>query len=730
MAKNMSDRLNLHEALMRKSFDHAVIFTYTFNASFFEEYCLEEFESLNSNSNITVVIDQQQYDKNILGPASDRPKLANLRYLLHPITVSGVCHPKLFLFTSKNKGKLIIGSANFTRQGITSNAEMVACYDYVVNENETFKPIFQAAFAFILEVSRRWPSEALNSNISALSRDATWLNTEGDSVSGNSIELLNNLDTSIWDQIVSKVTSPCEIIYILSRYFDTTPELISRVDKDLQPGKIKIFTQNGTTTMTEQWLEHPLVKNKKAQILLCTYKDDEHYQPLHAKAMVIQARDQYYLGFGSANFTSSGMFNNAKKGNLEIFVLLHGLAKGDIEPDSICDPDKTAFVLKNASDLASSPRDDQDASRSSHEINLFEATVVEDSIRLRANVPATIPKDGLTATIVTASNTHKSLPLVLQHDDWYLIAVSESIIQQLGSASAIIRIEYRMADQKVFSSNTILITNLQDIQTGRSLRRERHIKDAEQSVIQFFTVLGELSSSSDEASLLTFLNYCDIPVINAARPPFLRGLRPVLNYEKGMRDLGERNLRILTNLHYASMDFCNRHYKKLQRHVEYGNIDGISNYMHISLAICSVIRMQIDRCIQGFESITKPVDNDEWAKYRSYINDYYQAIDGLVDYFCDKYLPSLLTVYKVDEIREQFYPDIITFDAFLFDMIHYQTVIKQLRNSILKLITPYGKIVTPPLYPRDVFYDNKWPQYVSNIVTKRVSKFEKIFSNT
>src|SRR4051812_41973128 len=105
-------RFDLHEALNERSYDHAVICTFEFNAPFFEDYCLDRLSSLSNNGNITVILDRGIYEKAILGFDSQRPVKANIRYLLHPIAVPGVFHPKLFLLVSKNKGRLIIGSAN------------------------------------------------------------------------------------------------------------------------------------------------------------------------------------------------------------------------------------------------------------------------------------------------------------------------------------------------------------------------------------------------------------------------------------------------------------------------------------------------------------------------------------------------------------------------------------------------------------------------------------------
>jgi hypothetical protein len=88
-------RLDLHQLLDSASFDHAVILTYTFDPIFFEDYCLANFEGLHNCKSISVLLGRSTYEKFLAGAQTDRPKKANLRYLVHPVSVPGVFHPKL-----------------------------------------------------------------------------------------------------------------------------------------------------------------------------------------------------------------------------------------------------------------------------------------------------------------------------------------------------------------------------------------------------------------------------------------------------------------------------------------------------------------------------------------------------------------------------------------------------------------------------------------------------------
>jgi hypothetical protein len=162
-------RLDLHEALCRRSYNNAVLCAYTFDPLFFEDYCLDRFSALSNNNNISVCTDCSTYQKIALAPESQRPKQVNLRYLLSEIATKGRFHPKLFLFSTKTSGRLIIGSANFTRAGLTSNAELADVFDFELDEQEEFLPLFQDAFAFVSALAEGWPSESLASNVSGVS---------------------------------------------------------------------------------------------------------------------------------------------------------------------------------------------------------------------------------------------------------------------------------------------------------------------------------------------------------------------------------------------------------------------------------------------------------------------------------------------------------------------------------------------------------------------------------
>lgn len=715
MTEVKHSRLDLHTALQRQSFNHGVICTYSFNPSFFENYCLEKLDSLNNNGNISVIVDHETYEKAILAPESHRPKLANLRYLLFPISVAGVFHPKLFLFASKNRGRLFIGSANFTRPGITSNAETVGCYDFELGKNETLKGLFQEAFAFLLYLCKKWPNETLSSNLQEMLREAQWLNPEESSPLLSNVKFMHNLETPLWEQISSGLEAPVDTIYILSRYFDASPSILDKLYEELHPKKVKLYTQNGITTMTEDWLDHPLVKGNNVEIYLCEYEDEGYSQPLHAKLIAIEKSGKCYLAFGSSNFTSSGLLKTADMGNVEVMLFLGELNPQIVNIERLLDPANCAARLQDKEVLKSSPGEDLRSPDPKHDITVLEAILDDDRIRVTANIPDNYLGLELLANLTFQDEARKPLQLIHSQGEKYSANVSEDITRRLGTSSSILQILAKKGSEIIASSNFILITNLLDIQSGQSVRRERYVKEARQSAVHFFQVLKGLIEGDDTEALRVFLNFCEIPVTDAPRPVFVRRARPTLD-SQGMRTFGERNLVMFTDLHDLVLHFYGRHYKKLQHHIDYGNLNGIANFLHIFLAMGGVLCTQTDRLVQGLQSKTGPLSPNEWYTYRKNLDVYFGRFRKLMGCLTKDYLPKMTKDYDLDKIRERFVPDFPTLRDLFSSIVSVREIIEPLRSSKLKVMTTQGQSIIPQYFRNNIFSEKQWPTYEKELI--------------
>lgn len=668
------------------------------------------------------MLDRGVYEKALAGPESHRPRRANLRYLLHPVATRGVFHPKIFLLAGKSRGRLIVGSANATRPGITSNAELVGCYDFEEGETEDFLPLFRAAFAFLAEAARRWPSEQLTKNLEFMLREAPWLATVDDGEAPSDFALLHNIDAPLWEQIRAEITPPVDALHVVSRYFDSRPDLLGRVIEELRPGRIRIYTQNGVTNMTPAWLEHQSFKSGLTEILLASYADEaQHAQPLHGKGIIIEKGGERVFAFGSANFTTAALLKNASAGNVETLVLLRPACNASLDPGEMFDPCGGAVRLGSESELVSARAEEEEFLSTAHLIELTEVLMLDKALRIEAVVPGEVSR--LSVVLTSTSEFKVTLPASHEFENTYTCSLPEEVARKLDRVSTVARLAGSLHDGTEVESNPVLVTNLLDLNTDRPVRRERHIKEAQQSAAQFFSVLKDLLMGRDEEALITFLRHCDIPVTLEPRPKLFRGQRPVWDSGAGMRSLGERNLKIYATLHEAALGFFDRHYRRLLRHARELEADGIANFLHIFLAMGGVLRAQTERLAQGLEARTSPLDASEWAEIRAHVDTYFYRFRQMTDCLADEYLTPLLRYYEAGELRERFAPDIQPLHELYDDMIGFRERVEQIRRANLYFRGPAGERKVPG-YFHCVLSEANWPKYERE-TSERLTRFDR-----
>lgn len=708
-------RYNLHEILKKRSYDHALLATYTFEPRFFEDFCLEKFKSLHSNGNITIFLDRGVYDHAVQS-ASSTPLKANLRYFLHPIAVPGVFHPKVFLFLKKNRGLLILGSANFTRPGLTSNAELVGCYEYEVGKKESTLNLFQSVYGFFKELAEKYPAKTLFSNLNTIEREVPWLFNDCTIKEDINPILLSNITSPLWGQITKNISSPVKHFYILSRFFDSNPIILNKIEDDLSPAALTIFTENKITTMTPNWLDHPLIKSAKAQIKLCTYYDNEHHQPLHSKAIAIeQENGDIHFAFGSANFTSPALMKAAHEGNAETLLYLKNMPSNIFEPSSFFDPEDSAVTIKNKDQLKTAAREEEKFPLDKHEIYLAEAILEEEKLILSIFNCEDLECASLRADISISGRFPAHYPIKEPEEGFYIVSLEKSQIRQMEHHSAVVQVIFEDKDGNELKSNTILISNLQDVQTGENLRQKRRAKEAQQSAIQFVNILNDLVSFGDVNSLKTFLTYCDIPIDNITRPALGRGSKDHWVCGQGMRNLGDRNIRHFLSLHEAVVNFVQRHIRKLEKHTNDGALEGVPNYMHIFLSICGLLQNQTERVFHGFETSSSSLTADDWYRCRKQIDVYYNHFKNIMDSLGNRYLKNLQQHYAMKDIKDKFEPDYKYLKESFEQILELRDKIENLRKSKLKISTIYGSLVKAK-YGDNIFKTEKWNDY-SRVMT-------------
>ena len=127
-----------------------------------------------------------------------------------------------------------------------------------------------------------------------------------------------------------------------------------------------------------------------------------------------------------------------------------------------------------------------------------------------------------------------------------------------------------------------------------------------------------------------------------------------------MRTLGVHNFTIALSLHELALNFCERHFRKLKRHVSERHPDSIPNFLHISLAIGGVLESQIDRALSGLEARQR-VTPDEWSTFRTICDPYFSQYRELTSTIWNSYLAKIIHEYSLKRIREAFEPELQPF---------------------------------------------------------------------
>ena len=106
-----------------EDYDNALLASLSYEPRFFESRLLPALQGKDI-SDILLLLDAADYQQSFTKSA----KYAGRMYFIEPITSDKTFHPKIYLLTSVNGAKLIIGSANLTSDAFTKDAEIVTVF--------------------------------------------------------------------------------------------------------------------------------------------------------------------------------------------------------------------------------------------------------------------------------------------------------------------------------------------------------------------------------------------------------------------------------------------------------------------------------------------------------------------------------------------------------------------------------------------------------------------------
>jgi len=147
--------------------------------------------------------------------------------------------------------------------------------------------------------------------------------------------------------------------------------------------------------------------------------------------------------------------------------------------------------------------------------------------------------------------------------------------------------------------------------------------------------------------------------------------------------------------------------RKLRRHITDRAIDGLTNFIHIFLAINALLRSQIERAVQGLEAKDGLISTDEWALCRELCNVYYERFKEITSCFWSEYLEPMSSEHPEINFHELLAPDLDAIKETAADMLAFRDRIEALRTS--KRILPSTGV--PYGYFYSILAPEPWARY-------------------
>lgn len=355
--------------------------TYTFGPRFFESQVLSALTDRHEASNTVVLIDADTYDRTLTettettDPAVGQGlRAVGRRYYLAPVAVdNGIFHPKIVFQAGEKRANGIVGSANLTQSGYTSNREIVT-----TSATEAAAPNPQSAallaecrdylIALQTQISTdRWSSIIVDRYEAILSA-SDWLAEYEDGVE-RSTWVLHNLDAPLVEQLLAQIDSDgaqIEAIHVIAPFYGTglaVPRWFTDEGIDTT-----LYLQDGQTQINSEALDD-WIKSPTATALRL---EADRY--VHGKLLYVQTDCGAYALTGSANASASALLRTAPPteapaGNHELGILRRVddpthfeyllaeealRANGQIDPGSFRSGRLTEFIDSDDGDIAES----------------------------------------------------------------------------------------------------------------------------------------------------------------------------------------------------------------------------------------------------------------------------------------------------------------------------------------------------------------------------------------
>ncbi|MEL7781670.1 hypothetical protein AAG607_01405 [Citromicrobium bathyomarinum] len=292
----------------------AFLTTFAFTAQAFEDVPFPKLRGVGCR-NVTVLADQSMLNLSL--EEFGVPRFAGSLYHLAKVDVRGAFHPKITLLLGKEKGRLLVGSANLTALGIAGNKELVADLAYSRDEPH-FAPLLRQAFEYIESYAPAgdpWFPVARERAL-ALS---PWLAEEeaaGEGLPDGLALLLDRGPATILEQISAAVgDDEIDRLVVMSPYWDSKLEGLRRLREAMGMPATDLLLEKSRG-------EFPISAfDASTGIELFDIEGEGSGRFNHAKLIVALSRESDHVVSGSVNCTIPALLGSSiMNGNAEAAI--------------------------------------------------------------------------------------------------------------------------------------------------------------------------------------------------------------------------------------------------------------------------------------------------------------------------------------------------------------------------------------------------------------------------
>lgn len=289
-----------------------VLSTYAISHDAFESVVLRRLRGAGV-ANTIVLTDEAQLALD-LSASRDTPRHAGRRYAVVPIRQGYAFHPKIVFQVGRNRGRLLVGSANLTASGLAGNLEVAASVTVELESDHQSIHLLTAAWRYLkghldprsaaLSMAAAWLEE--RSPWLGGQEDANALVTYGDDTAAGFFTDRGN--RSITSQYIDAIgrNEPIDRLIVVSTYWDDRLECLRQLLGALPGTPEAIVFADPTSGYFPVSVAHDFSS--------LSLKDARHLHTaagtarfVHAKTYLVQSATYDHLLVGSANCSVAGL---------------------------------------------------------------------------------------------------------------------------------------------------------------------------------------------------------------------------------------------------------------------------------------------------------------------------------------------------------------------------------------------------------------------------------------